>query len=69
MIKGSRGWEGLGRKRSGRGRAEESGMGEDGREDQETEQRCVAMGDKELGVAKRKFQMPGKQELPRTPQE
>jgi hypothetical protein len=30
-------------------------------EGQEIEQRCVAMGDVELGVATRKFQMPGKQ--------
>ena len=33
---------------------------------QEFEQRCVAMGDKELGVATSKSQMPGKQEAPRT---
>ena len=37
-------------------------------EDQEIEQRCVAMGDGELGVATRKSQMPGKQEAPRTQQ-
>ena len=36
-------------------------------EGQEIEQRCVAMGDGELGVATRKSQMPGKQEPPRTP--
>jgi hypothetical protein len=35
-------------------------------EGQEIEQRCVAMGDGEVGVAIRKFQMPGKQEPPRT---
>ena len=35
-------------------------------EDQEIEKRCIAMGDGELGVATRKFQMPGKQEAPRT---
>jgi hypothetical protein len=35
---------------------------------QEFEERCVAMGDGELGVATRKSQMPGKQEVPRTPQ-
>jgi hypothetical protein len=35
---------------------------------QEIEQRCVAMGDGELGVKTRKSQMPGKQEPPRTPQ-
>ena len=38
-------------------------------EGQEIEQRCVAMGDGELGVATRKSQMPGKQEPPRTPQD
>jgi hypothetical protein len=37
-------------------------------EGQEIEQRCVAMGDGELGEATRKSQMPGKQETPRTPQ-
>jgi hypothetical protein len=36
-------------------------------ESQEIEQRCVAIGDGELGVATRKSQMPGKQEPPRTP--
>jgi hypothetical protein len=36
-------------------------------EGQEIEQRCVSMGDEELGVATRKSQMPGKQEPPRTP--
>jgi hypothetical protein len=35
---------------------------------QEIEQRCVAMGDGELGIATRKSQMPGKQEAPRTQQ-
>jgi hypothetical protein len=34
-------------------------------ESQEIEQRCIAMGDGELGVANRKSQMPGKQEPPR----
>jgi hypothetical protein len=44
-------------------------------EGQEIEQNCVAMGDEELGVATRKFQMPKKkkkkknQELSRTPLE
>jgi hypothetical protein len=36
-------------------------------EGQEIEQRCVAMGEGELGVATRKSQMPGKQEPPRKP--
>jgi hypothetical protein len=35
---------------------------------QEIEQRCVAMGDGKLGVATRKSQLPGKEELPKTPQ-
>ena len=71
IIKGSRGWEELGRKRRRRG---EKGVriryGRRWRrctEGQEIEQRCVAMGDGELGVATRKSQMPGKQEPPRTP--
>ena len=37
------------------------------KEGEEIEQRCVAMGDRELGVATRKSQMPGKEEPPRTP--
>jgi hypothetical protein len=37
-------------------------------EGQEFEQRYVAMGDEELGVATRKSQMPGKQEPLKTPQ-
>jgi hypothetical protein len=37
-------------------------------EGQEIEQRYVAMGDGELGVATRKSQMIGKQEAPRTQQ-
>ena len=43
------------------------GDGEDVQRGQEIEQRCVAMGDGELGVATRKSQMPRKQEPPRTP--
>jgi hypothetical protein len=35
-------------------------------EGQEIDQRCVAMGDGELGVSNRKSQMPGKQDAPRT---
>ena len=70
IIKGSRGWEGLGRKRRGGG--EKRSRIRYGRrwrrctEGQEIEQRCVAMGDGELGVATRKSQMPEKQEAPRT---
>jgi hypothetical protein len=37
------------------------------RENQEVEQKYVAMGDGELGVTTRKSQMPGKQESPSTP--
>jgi hypothetical protein len=36
-------------------------------EGQEIEQKCVAMGDGELEVAKRKYQTSGKHELSRTP--
>jgi len=46
-----------------------SGMGGDGgrcTEGQKIEQRYVAMGDGELGVATMKFQWPGKQEATRT---
>jgi hypothetical protein len=35
---------------------------------QEFEQRYVAMGDRELGIATSKTQMPGKQESPRAQQ-
>jgi hypothetical protein len=35
-------------------------------EGQEIEQRCVSMGDGELGVVTKKYQMPVKQEPPRT---
>jgi hypothetical protein len=60
IIKESRGWKGRGRKRRGRGekRGAESGMGGDGEDIQwglEIEQRCVAMGDVELGVETRNF--------------
>jgi hypothetical protein len=34
----------------------------------EIEQRCVVIGDGELGVPTRISQMPGKQEPPKTPQ-
>jgi hypothetical protein len=37
-------------------------------EGQEIEQRCVTMGDGELGVATKKCQMPGKKEAPRIQQ-
>jgi hypothetical protein len=45
-------------------------MGGDGEctKGQEIEQKCVAMGDGELGVTTRKSQMLGEQEPPRTPQ-
>ena len=68
IIRGGREWEGFWRNRGGGG--EKVGRIRCGRstEGQEIEQRCVAMGDGELGVATRKSQMPGKQEPPRTPQ-
>jgi hypothetical protein len=37
-------------------------------EDQEFERRRVAVGEGDLGVATRKSQMPGTQEIPRTQQ-
>ena len=43
-------------------------MGGDREEGQEIERMCVVVGDGELGLAKRKFQMPEKQEVPRTQQ-
>ena len=45
----------------------ETGIGRDKRKikDQEIEQIYVAVEDEELGVANRKSQMPGKQEVPR----
>jgi hypothetical protein len=62
-------WE---ERRRGRGKEENNQVSEDMEEmymekGQEIEQRCIAMGDGELGVATRKSQMPGKQEPPRTP--
>jgi len=63
IIKGSRGWKGLGKKREG---GEKEGQNqvweemEEITEGQEIEQRCVAMGDGELWVVTRKSQMPGK---------
>ena len=39
-----------------------------GTEGQEFESRCVAPWERELGVANRKSQMPGTQEVPRTQQ-
>jgi hypothetical protein len=51
-------WEEEKRQRGKRGA--ESVMREDGGEGQEIEQRCVALGDGELGVATRKSQILGK---------
>ena len=66
---GSRGWEGLGRKRGGRrGRGDRIRYERrKGRytEGQEIEQRSVAMGDGELKVATRKSQTPEKEKAPR----
>jgi hypothetical protein len=62
----------VGRHLGGRGRRKEK-VGSDqvwekmGRtKGQEIEQRCTVMWDEELEAATRKFQMPGKQEAPRT---
>jgi hypothetical protein len=70
IIKGSRGWEELGRKKGegweNRGRIRHGVRRKRCTEDQEIEQRCVAMGDGELGIAPRNSQMPGKQEPLRT---
>ena len=41
---------------------EETGEGRQCTEDQEIEQRCVEMGDGEVGIASINTQMPGKQE-------
>jgi hypothetical protein len=59
MLTGRRGWEGLGRNKRRGVRGEGSGMGGDR---DEFEQRGVAMGNGELGVATSKSQMPGKQD-------
>jgi hypothetical protein len=66
IIKGSRGWEGL-RRKSGEGGGREGQIRYGRRQKrctdgQKIEQRCVAIGDGELGVATRKSQMPGKLE-------
>jgi len=70
ILMGHRGWEGLGRKEGGEGEKgdqdrvwEEIGWYTEG---QEVEQRSVAIGDGELGVATSKSQMPRKQEAPST---
>ena len=63
--------EDLGGREEGEGKGGSSDMGGDGErstEGQEFESRCVAVGDGELGVATRKSQMPGTQEVPRTQQ-
>jgi hypothetical protein len=70
IIKGSRGWEGLGRKRKGGGERGQDQVWEEMEEmyrGSGNGKRCVAMGDGELGVATRKSQVKGKQEHPRTP--
>jgi hypothetical protein len=71
IIKGNRRWEGLGRKRREReGKDEKSQVWEEMEEiteGQNIEQRCVAMGNRELRIATIKSHMPGKQEPPRTP--
>jgi hypothetical protein len=71
IIKGIRGWGYLGgreeREGKKRGRTEYRRRWRSCSEGQETEQKCVAMRDGELGAASSKSQMPGKQEPPRTP--
>jgi hypothetical protein len=61
-----RGREGCGRKRGREGR----GGRRQGRstEGQEFEQKYIAVGEEELGVATRKSQMPRTQEVPKTQQ-
>jgi hypothetical protein len=69
IIKGSRGWEGLGKKRREKG--EKRGRIRYGRrwrrytKHQKIEQSCVAMEDGELRVATTKSQMLRKQKPPR----
>ena len=57
-------------KKEGKGKTESGVEGDEGRctEGQEVEQKCVAVGDGDLGLATRKSQIPGKQEAPRTQQ-
>jgi hypothetical protein len=69
MLTEGREWEGLRRKKGvgvekgGRNRyGRRQGRGKDG---QEIKQRYIAMGERELEVATRKSQMPGKQDAPR----
>jgi hypothetical protein len=75
LIMGCIGWAGIWRKRGGGEdkKGPGSGVGGDrgvGRctEGQEIKQRCIEMWYRELWIANRKFQMPGKQESPRTQQ-
>ena len=67
---GDRGKEGPGREREGGvkkgGRIRYGKRQERSTEGQEIEQKYVAVGDGELGVATRKSQTPGKQEVNRT---
>jgi hypothetical protein len=70
IIMGGRGREGSkrieeGEDKRGQGQVWKK-IGERSTEGQEVEQRCVAIGDGELGVATRKPQMSGKQEVPRS---
>jgi hypothetical protein len=70
IILGSRGWEGLVRKRRGgerkRGRIRYGRRWRRCTEGHEMKQRCVAIEDGELGVTTRMSQIPGKQEHSRT---
>jgi hypothetical protein len=70
IIMGGRGRKGLGREREWGGKKGAGpGCGRGCTKGQEIEQRCVTVGDGELGVATRKSQMPGKQEVTRTHRE
>ena len=72
ILMRDRWWEEIGRKRGGRGSNKGKGSGmEEGDDIQRVrfEQRYVAMGDVELGVATSKSQKPGEQKAPRIQQE
>jgi len=69
ILTGGREREELGRRRRGGGETGQDDVWDDIGEmysGQEIEERCVRIGDGELGIATRKFQTLGKQEAPRT---
>jgi hypothetical protein len=70
VLREVEGWRDLGGKEERGGKSGRIGYGKIWRrctEGQEIEQRCVGMGDGDLGVATRKSQKTGKQEPPKTP--